>query len=293
MFTKENIQFNSGNDKCSGWIYKTNKSEKSPCIILAHGFAGTKEMRLDSFAEKFACSGYNALVFDYRHFGTSDCQPRQLLSIKKQHEDWHAAIKYAETLPYIDSTKIILWGSSFSGGHVIEIGAQSQQIAAIISQVPYINSFELALRSGIIHNFRLVLAGFRDVIHHLLSLEPYYVPVFGYPGELAAINAPGEAEVAKKLLPDGYKFDNRVSARSFLSISTYNPGNKAKKILVPWLVQVSNCDFTTPGKTAIKAAKKAANAYIIEYDYSHFEFYTGSAFNHVVEDQILFLQRYL
>jgi len=296
MFTRKNIQFYSGTDckdYCSGWIYKIKNSEKLPCIILAHGFAGTKEMRLNDFAEKFASSGYNAFVFDYRHFGDSEGHPRQLLSIKKQHEDWLAAIKYVKTLSYVDNSKIILWGSSFSGGHVLMIGAQNPDIAAIISQVPYMNSIKTVLVSGFMNNLRLFFAALRDTIHQWLHLDPFYVPVLGEPGELAAINGPGEAEIAKKLSPEGYQFDNRVSARVFLSIANYNPGYMAKKIKIPWLVQISSCDRTTPSEPAIKAANNAYNAHLISYEYSHFEFYLEPAFKNVVGDQIKFLQKHV
>ncbi|MFX5701388.1 alpha/beta hydrolase, partial [Acinetobacter baumannii] len=74
------------------------------------------------------------LVFDYRYFGDSEGQPRQLLDIKSQLEDWKAAIAYARSLPNIDKNKIILWGSSFSGGHVLATAAQDANICAVVSQ---------------------------------------------------------------------------------------------------------------------------------------------------------------
>ena len=62
----------------------------------AHGLAGVKEMRLDAYAERFCAAGLACLVFDYRHFGESAGEPRQLLDIQRQtlHEgaapdQWH------------------------------------------------------------------------------------------------------------------------------------------------------------------------------------------------------------
>jgi hypothetical protein len=43
------------------------------------------------FAQRFAAAGYYALVFDYRHFGDSDGEPRRLLDIKRQLQDWRRA----------------------------------------------------------------------------------------------------------------------------------------------------------------------------------------------------------
>ena len=52
-----------------------------PCVVMAHGFSAVREQRLDAYAERFAAAGLAVLVFDYRHFGASQGEPRQLLSI--------------------------------------------------------------------------------------------------------------------------------------------------------------------------------------------------------------------
>jgi hypothetical protein len=59
-------------------------------------------------------------IFDYRHFGDSSGEPRQFLGLRKQYADWDAAVDYARQRPDIDATGIVLWGTSFSGGHVID-----------------------------------------------------------------------------------------------------------------------------------------------------------------------------
>lgn len=83
---------------------------------MAHGLGATRTMRLAAFARRFVEAGYAALVFDYRHFGDSGGEPRQLLDIGRQLDDWQAAVRFARTLDDIDPTKVILWGSSFGGG---------------------------------------------------------------------------------------------------------------------------------------------------------------------------------
>ena len=90
-----------------------------PIVVLAHGFAAFRELRLDAYAARFAQAGYAALVFDYRHWGASEGQPRRVLDIGEQHADWRAAIAYARSLDGIDTTRVVGWGSSFGGGHVL------------------------------------------------------------------------------------------------------------------------------------------------------------------------------
>ncbi len=295
MEDRQDIQFISEGLKCAGWFFKASGVNNAPCVILAHGFCGVKEMRLDAYAEAFAGAGYHALVFDYRHFGKSEGEPRLILDIKKQHQDWRAAIRFAKGLPGVYSHRIALWGTSFSGGHVLEIAATDQDpdIAAIISQAPHLNGFATAAATGFLQNIRLGTAAWRDIANMILRRSPYYVPSVGRPGDLAAMTAPDVVEGVKRLYPQGFKPDERVAARIFLSVPFYSPGRLAKRLGVPWLVQVAANDLTTPIKPAIKAAGKAPKGELIIYECGHFDVYVPPHFQQTVGDQIRFLKKYL
>ncbi|MDL2424944.1 CocE/NonD family hydrolase, partial [Pseudomonas sp. BAgro211] len=81
--------------------------------------------------------GYACLVFDYRHFGDSEGMPRQLLDVKKQLQDWKAAVAFVRTQKEVNGRRVILWGTSFSGGHVLSTAAEDMQVAAVVSQCPF------------------------------------------------------------------------------------------------------------------------------------------------------------
>lgn len=295
MAERQDIQFISNGLTCRGWFYKsaTAQAEKAPCVVLAHGFSGVKELRLDAYAERFADAGYHALVFDYRHFGSSDGEPRQILSIAKQHQDWVAAIGYARSLPMVDPKKIVLWGTSFSGGHVLAIASKDKQIAAVISQVPHINGFATAMAVGLVNNIRLGFAGFMDVLRMILGLSPYYIPAFGKPGDLAAMTAKGEYEASRKLFPEAGHINEYVASRIFLSFASYSPGKYASKVTVPLLIQVGLKDVTTPSAPTIKAAKKAPRCELITYDLGHFDVYVQPDFERTISDQLAFLKKHI
>ena len=89
---REDVVFISHGERCAGWFYSAEGVERASCVVMAHGLAAVKEMRLDAYAERFAAAGHHVLVFDYRHFGASTGEPRQLLDIGRQHEDWAAAV---------------------------------------------------------------------------------------------------------------------------------------------------------------------------------------------------------
>jgi uncharacterized protein len=120
-----------------GWHYRpTNGGGAWPTIVMAHGYSAVKEMYLDRFAEIFAATGLAAVVFDNRNFGASEGEPRQEINPWRQIEDYRDAISFAQTLPETDAARIGVWGSSYSGAHVIVLGAIDRRIKCVASQVP-------------------------------------------------------------------------------------------------------------------------------------------------------------
>src|SRR6476619_3796169 len=149
---------------------------------MAHGFSSTREERLHAYGERFADAGYAALVFDYRHFGDSGGQPRQLISIARQQSDYRAAIECARGLGQVDSERIVLWGTSFSGGHVLKLGADDHTISAVISQTPFTDGAS-AIRAADFKTFvRGSAYGVADVVGSWMGRPPVLVPAVGPPG---------------------------------------------------------------------------------------------------------------
>ncbi|HEY4997182.1 MAG TPA: alpha/beta hydrolase, partial [Solirubrobacteraceae bacterium] len=136
------VSFDSGGVRCAGVHLLgegeafTDQQGRRPCVVLAHGFAGTVDSGLLPYAEGFAAAGLDALAFDYRHFGASAGEPRQLLSISSQLEDYAAAIAFARELEGVDPGRIVVWGSSFSGGHVVPVAVSDGGVVAAIAQTP-------------------------------------------------------------------------------------------------------------------------------------------------------------
>jgi len=76
---RQNIDFESKGSLCRGWLFVPDNlasGEAAPGIVMAHGFAGVKEMGLAGFAEHFEAAGFVTLVFDYRFWGESEGEPR-------------------------------------------------------------------------------------------------------------------------------------------------------------------------------------------------------------------------
>jgi len=130
-----------------GWLYLPDRaSGRVPAVVMAHGFSAVKEMYLDRFAEAFAAGGLGALVFDNRNFGASDGEPRQHIDPWQQVRDYRDAITFAGTLAEIDADRIGVWGSSYSGAHVVVLGATDRRVKCVVAQVPLISGHRNARR---------------------------------------------------------------------------------------------------------------------------------------------------
>jgi dienelactone hydrolase len=295
-FTREDRTFDSHGTSCAAWLYRPDGVEAPPIIVMAHGFGAVRAMRLDVYAERFAQAGFAVLLFHYRGFGDSEGEPRRVLSVRMQHQDWRAAVAYARQLPDVDASRLVAWGTSFAGGHVLDLAAEDHGIAAVIAQVPHVSG-PAAVRSVPLRVVaRLVLAGLRDAVGATLGRSPRRVPAVGQPGEIAMMTSPDAWPLARRLAAadlDRFDRENSVAARIALWIGTYSPGRRAHRITAPTLVQIALKDIVTPVKVARKAAARIPDAQVETYDCTHFEPYLDPYFDTVVGDQIDFLARTL
>jgi fermentation-respiration switch protein FrsA (DUF1100 family) len=263
-------------------------------IVMAHGFGAVRALRLYAYAERFAAAGYAVVAFDYRGFGDSDGQPRQVLNIKAQHADWRAALQFARTLPGVDPKRVVAWGTSFAGGHVITLAGGGESLAAIIAQVPHVSGPAAVRATGIPAALRLAPLGLKDQLHALLRRPPVYVDSAGSPGQTAVMTSPDARPGMERLIADsGLKdgdYPTTVAARIVLRIGAYSPGRRARGVTCPALIQIARHDSVTPHKIALRAAHKMAGSTVRMYDCSHFDPYVEPMFSTVVADQLAFLR---
>src|SRR5262245_43065608 len=110
-----------------------------PVVVMAGGWCYVKELVQPEYARVFADAGVAALVFDYRNFGASDGEPRQHLDPWAQIEDYRNAISWVETRAGLDPARIAIWGISYSGGHVLVVGATDPRVRCIVSNIPVVD----------------------------------------------------------------------------------------------------------------------------------------------------------
>jgi uncharacterized protein len=144
---RRDIEFDAEGTILRGWLYlPENPAGRVPAVVMAHGFTAVKEMYLDTYAELFAASGLGAVVFDHRNFGASAGEPRGEIDPWAQIRDYRHAISFARTQPEIDPDRLGIWGTSYSGGHVLVVGALDRRVRCVVSQVPAISGYQASLR---------------------------------------------------------------------------------------------------------------------------------------------------
>lgn len=289
----ENTYFSSKGVKCAGVLYRPINIDSPPVVIMAHGFGAEMSYGLPAFAQRFAENGLAVFLFDYRCFGKSDGHPRNLVSPSRHLQDWQAAIKYVQTLPGIDTENIALWGTSFSGGHVIVMATKNRNIKAIVLQTPHVDGFSVALSMDLRKLIRCIEAALKDLFRIVTLRGPYYVPIVGKSDTFAVLNSPDALSGYMALIPEGHEFKNECPARIFLTALFYRPVTFAKKVKCPALVVIAEKDSIINPHAVKKTALKMSNAALKSMPIGHFDVYQGEIFAELVNAECDFLKKYL
>lgn len=290
---REEVHFGSGGEQCAAWFYAPANREPAPCVVMASGLSCVREQRLDAFAAPFAEAGFAALAFDYRHFGASGGEPRQLLRPDRQREDWRAAIAFARSHPAVDESRIALWGFSLGGGHVQALSISEPGIAAAICVAPLVDGVgTLRYIGGLRHLARLGAAGLRDALGTLLGREPYLVPAAGRPGTGAVLATPGALAEFEAVTPPGSTWRNELCGRAALR-PPYRLKGKTTQIHCPALYCIAEDDEINPPALGLAAARQAPHGEVLRCPGGHFAALHGEAFEPVLAAQLAFLRRTL
>jgi hypothetical protein len=128
---------------------------------MCHGWGGTAD-RLRPEAIAFARAGYFVVLFDYRGWGASEgrlvatkplergtpgepfgaevTEIREIVDPLDQSTDLLNAVHWVHGEKQCDPNRIGLWGTSYSGGHVVYVAARDPRVRATVCQVPGMDS---------------------------------------------------------------------------------------------------------------------------------------------------------
>ncbi|MCE4617491.1 MAG: alpha/beta hydrolase [Desulfurococcales archaeon] len=269
---KQEKMFPCGNAKCHGIIYKPAGEGPFPGLVMAMGFGMVKEAHADDYAPFFVEKGIAVLAFDYRRFGRSEGEPRQALYPEDQVADYRCAISFLKKQDFVDEERLCVWGTSFSGGHVITLLAfPPPGIRCGIAQVPNVYSYRTALSyfGGLDPVMMLAEQGRESCC----SGRPAYIPIVSKDGPAVILTE--EAYNYYTMIATKYpSFKNRVTLDSIDRVLAYNPGDYAHLVRKPLLMIITTGDKTTPPDLAREVASRIPGELSLEvFEAGHFDIY--------------------
>jgi pimeloyl-ACP methyl ester carboxylesterase len=285
------LRFPCEGSTCAGWLYLPPGVERAPVAVLAHGFAGTRDVALPRFAERIARARIAAFVFDYRGFGNSGGAPRQLVDPWRQLEDWRAALAFVRARPELDPDRVAVFGSSLGGGHALITAADDSRVRAVVAQAPLVDTSAEgeATFYGVAWLARLLLTGWADLARSGLGGDSILIPAIARAGEFGMIADDSAYAAFEKLVTPDTTYRNAVVAHSVFTFDDYDPAPRAAEIRAPILLIASRNDRFAPFSAVESFAARAPSAQIEPFEGDHFDVYSPPAADRAADAAAEFL----
>ena len=262
-----------------GVLYRDDKAAASPAIVMAHGFSAVAA-QLEGQARAFAESGFAAFVFDHPGFGLSEGFPRQEVDPVRQMRAYRNAVSHVRALPQVQPDRVGLWGSSMSGGHVIQVGALDSRVGCVVAQAPFISGWDLMAGrpDGAVIGQMLIA----DREARALGASPAMIPVVSADGGPCAL--PGADAYEYFTRTGGPSWRNEVMLSSFEFVWAHEPGSYSPRLAPrPLMLIVAGDDIITPTAHALAAFERAGDPKrLVRIRGGHFAVYDGEGFTMAV-----------
>lgn len=298
-----NIEFQSQGAMLRGRLYLPEvKSDKSPVVIMAHGFTTTiNGMTADKYAEKFSEAGFSVALYDHRNLGISDGEPRQEINFWVQSRGYIDAIDFVSSQPEINANKIAVWGASMSSREALLAGTIDERVKAVIMMIPALGE-EIPNEDSDGSQYEFAKATLlNDDIASLPHTKTERMPIvsadqMGTPSVLTELTA------YRWFIEYGGRFgtnwQNVVSFASVDAPEDFNLGQLAPKLKAPILMVVATNDEMNGANTKVTAHVYKTITQPKEWvdiDGGHFGllYYPSPLFDKSSKAQIDFLNEYL
>jgi pimeloyl-ACP methyl ester carboxylesterase len=288
------VRIATASEDLEAWFYEPGGEGPHPTVIMGHGLGAVKAGGLAPYAEQFCAAGFAVLVIDYRHWGGSGGLPRDVVSVRRQQQDYRAAIEWVSAARDLDESQIFVWGTSFSGMHAVALAASEPRIGGAIAQCPLVDGFAGSRAVRPSRSTALFMAAIADRVGSLLGRRPLYVPNLVASGQWGMSDST-DALYGKRLIAPREPADwhNRIAARSILAIPFHRPAWRAARIKVPLLLIIAQNDTQAPVEPALTVAKRAPRAELHRSHGGHYDVYEGgAAFDDVIGWELEFLRRH-
>jgi dienelactone hydrolase len=266
--SRADVEFDSQGTILRGWRYRPDGAGRHPAIVMAHGMTAVKEMFLDEYATRFCRAGFAVLVYDHPSFGASDGTPRQNPDPHRQIQGYRDAIGWMRSDPTVDSLRIGVWGSSFSGGEVIALAADEQLgLAAAVAQVPFLGPGSPSLSKATLDAI--------DAAAQAGNLDATVPAISATPNGLGVMYEDGAAAWFTRVAADrAPTWRNEICVRGIIAIGDYQPFNYLASARGPLLLVPALADtITPPGPVLAAQGSLPPTVSIVTIEGGHFDAY--------------------
>ena len=259
---RQDIEINAEGAMLRGWLYLPEDARgPAPAVVMAHGFSAVKEMYLDRFAEVLCAAGIAVLVYDNRNFGASGGIPRQEIDPWQQVRDYRHAITWLGGRGEIDRERIGVWGSSYSGGHALVVGAIDRRVKCVVSQVALVSgsrNLKRLIRADLMAEVRKQFDA--DRVARFAGEAPAMIPVVAQDplGPAALPTADSWQWFTETARIRASAWRNEVTLRTIEMLGEYEPGDYITQISpTPLLMIIANQDHLAMADEAFAAYNRA------------------------------------
>lgn len=277
---------------CAATLYLPEGScvQQLPAILMVGGWGSIQEALTSSFTNRFVAAGYAVMEFDYQGWGLSGGWPRQDINPWVRVKTANAALAHLKNMPQVNARKIVLWGTSFGGGHVVDLVAQHPDLQGAIIQVPMLDGLQAVRSVPLLQSIKFLGYGVADLLKPGARI---HIPTVAPQGEFGSMDRDQAWNAVQLGLAahTGKKYDNRVTARSVLTMGFYRPWTRLKQVKIPMLIIGATQDTVAP--FVPEKIKHVNNPLIevIEMDVDHFDPYFEPHFPETLRHQLEFLKK--
>lgn len=289
--------FLSNGIRCAATLHLPEGSGPFPAILMVHGLGGVQDALTVPFYAPFNEVGFAVMTFDYAGWGQSEGAPRNVINPWHRERDVENALQHLCSQAQVDPRRIVLWGTSFGGGHVVKTAARHPELLGAIAQVPMLDGRAAVKAVPPLRLVRFGLSALNDLRPG--RKDPVYIPVVAEQGEWASMDRDGAAKAMQMGMQalterggtDAGHYDNRVAARSLLTMGLYRPFKSLKDVKIPLLIVGATRDTVAPFVEERIRALGNPKIQMKTLDANHFEPYFEPALSLNLGYQLAFLKR--
>lgn len=286
--------FMAGQVTCAATLHtpEGSGSRQLPGILMVGGWGSVQQALTASFINRFVEVGYAVMEFDFPGWGLSGGWPRQDINPWRRVKAANEALAHLKSQPQIDAHRIVVWGTSFGGGHVVDLAAQHPDLYGAIIQVPMLDGIATVRAVPLKRLIQFIGYGILGFLKPSAGLN---LPTVAKQGEFGTMDRDNAWEAMQMGLAahSGKKYVNRVTARSLLTMGFYRPWTNLKHVQVPMLIVGATRDTVAPF-VADKILQVAnPQLQVVEMDADHFDPYFEPYFTNALKLQLRFLDEVL